>query len=152
MEASTPVQRQWRILIALMYRRQGQTVKELSHEFQVNTRTILRDLNTLRSDKTVCVPLVIAFPPSILSHAPALVREFRLVPMYDRLRAAKTVCVRLVILSDCPKSSNRLIACVEVCNCSRHLRIRTEAALRAGPSCVVASPQRIRRGGQSLLR
>ena len=49
MEASTPVQRQWRILIALMYRRQGQTVKELSQEFQVNTRTILRDLNTLRS-------------------------------------------------------------------------------------------------------
>ena len=49
METSTPVQRQWRILIALMYRRQGQTVKELSQEFQVNTRTILRDLNTLRS-------------------------------------------------------------------------------------------------------
>ena len=49
MEASTPMQRQWRILIALMYRRQGQTVKELSQEFQVNTRTILRDLNTLRS-------------------------------------------------------------------------------------------------------
>ena len=49
MEASTPVQRQWRILIALMYRRQGRTVKELSQEFQVNTRTILRDLNTLRS-------------------------------------------------------------------------------------------------------
>ncbi|WP_373649404.1 helix-turn-helix transcriptional regulator [Schlesneria sp. DSM 10557] len=48
MDSSTPVQRQWRILIALMYRRQGQTVKELSQEFEVNTRTILRDLNTLR--------------------------------------------------------------------------------------------------------
>ena len=48
MHSSTPIQRQWRILIALMYRRQGITIKELSAELDVNTRTILRDLNTLR--------------------------------------------------------------------------------------------------------
>lgn len=48
MHSSTPIQRQWRILIALMYRRQGLTIKELSSDLEVNTRTILRDLNTLR--------------------------------------------------------------------------------------------------------
>jgi predicted DNA-binding transcriptional regulator YafY len=48
MQSSTPVQRQWQILIALMSRRQGLTIKELADEVGVNTRTILRDLNTLR--------------------------------------------------------------------------------------------------------
>ena len=48
MDSSTPVQRQWQILICLMSRRHGQTIKELSAEVGVNDRTIRRDLDTLR--------------------------------------------------------------------------------------------------------
>ncbi len=44
----TPIQRQWQILISLMSRRQGQTIKEMAHEVGVNSRTIRRDLDTLR--------------------------------------------------------------------------------------------------------
>ena len=44
----TPIQRQWQILIGLMSRRQGQTIKELAAEVGVNDRTIRRDLDTLR--------------------------------------------------------------------------------------------------------
>ncbi len=48
MQSATPLQRQWRILISLMSRRNGQTVQDLAYEAGVNSRTILRDLNTLR--------------------------------------------------------------------------------------------------------
>ena len=46
---STPqIQRQWHILIALMSRRMGMTIKELAEEVSVDDRTIRRDLNALR--------------------------------------------------------------------------------------------------------
>ncbi len=48
MQDSTPLQRQWYILISLMSRREGLTLKELSAEVKVDERTIRRDLNTLR--------------------------------------------------------------------------------------------------------
>ena len=48
MNSSTPIQRQWQILIGLMSRRHGQTIKELAAEVGVNVRTIHRDLDTLR--------------------------------------------------------------------------------------------------------
>ncbi len=48
MHSSTPLQRQWQIVITLMSRRQGMTIKELAREVDVTDRTIIRDLNTLR--------------------------------------------------------------------------------------------------------
>ena len=48
MDTATPVQRQWRILLCLLARRNGQSLKELAAEVGVNIRTIRRDLDTLR--------------------------------------------------------------------------------------------------------
>ena len=48
MQSTPQIQRQWQILIALMSRRMGMTVKELAEEVSVDDRTIRRDLNTLR--------------------------------------------------------------------------------------------------------
>ena len=48
MHSTTPTQRQWLILISLMSRQQGQTVRELADEVGVDDRTIRRDLNSLR--------------------------------------------------------------------------------------------------------
>ena len=41
------IQRQWQILISLLNRRFGLTIKELAAEVGVDTRTIRRDLSTL---------------------------------------------------------------------------------------------------------
>ncbi len=48
MQSTSPIGRQWQILIALMSRRLGMTIKELSHDVGVDDRTIRRDLTTLR--------------------------------------------------------------------------------------------------------
>jgi predicted DNA-binding transcriptional regulator YafY len=48
MQSTTQIQRQWQILICLMSRRNGLTIKELSTEVGVDDRTIRRDLTTLR--------------------------------------------------------------------------------------------------------
>jgi proteasome accessory factor B len=48
MQSVTPLQRQWQIVIALMSRRQGMTIKEISTEVTRDQRTIRRDLNSLR--------------------------------------------------------------------------------------------------------
>ena len=48
MQSTPQIQRQWQILIALMSRRMGMTIKELAQEARVDDRTIRRDLNTLR--------------------------------------------------------------------------------------------------------
>lgn len=44
----TPLVRQWLLLQSLANRRHGMTVKEIASEFEVTTRTALRDLDTLR--------------------------------------------------------------------------------------------------------
>lgn len=49
MRAATPLQRQWHILISLMSRRQGMTIKEMAQEANVPERTIFRDLKSLKS-------------------------------------------------------------------------------------------------------
>lgn len=49
MRPATTLQRQWHILIALMSRRQGLTVKEMASEANVPERTIYRDLKSLKS-------------------------------------------------------------------------------------------------------
>ncbi len=54
MGESFQLMRQWRILQLLSARRYGMTVKELADEGEVHTRTILRDLNLL---KTVGFPI-----------------------------------------------------------------------------------------------
>ncbi|HCS54136.1 WYL domain-containing protein [Rubinisphaera sp.] len=54
MGESYQLMRQWRILQLLSARRYGMTVKELADEGEVHTRTILRDLNLL---KTVGFPI-----------------------------------------------------------------------------------------------
>ena len=48
-QSSTHIQRQWQIVIAMMSRRGGVTVKELASEVGVDVRTIHRDLKTLRA-------------------------------------------------------------------------------------------------------
>ena len=48
MQSTPQNQRQWQILISLMSRRMGMTIKELAQEVSVDDRTIRRDLNTLR--------------------------------------------------------------------------------------------------------
>ena len=48
MQSTPQIQRQWQILISLMSRRMGMTIKELAQEVSVDDRTIRRDLNTLR--------------------------------------------------------------------------------------------------------
>ncbi len=48
MQSTPQIQRQWQILISLMSRRMGMTIKELAAEVNVDDRTIRRDLNTLR--------------------------------------------------------------------------------------------------------
>ena len=48
MQSTTQIQRQWQILICLMSRQNGMTIKELSKEAGVDERTIHRDLKSLR--------------------------------------------------------------------------------------------------------
>ena len=49
MQTLTQIQRQWQILIALNSRQQGLTVTEIATEIGVVTRTIRRDLQTIRA-------------------------------------------------------------------------------------------------------
>lgn len=44
----TPLVRQWMLLQALANRRHGMTLKEIAAEFEITTRTVHRDLDTLR--------------------------------------------------------------------------------------------------------
>jgi len=48
MDGTTPLLRQWQLIVALSARRQGLTLHEMATDHGVNQRTIRRDLNTLQ--------------------------------------------------------------------------------------------------------